>query len=340
MTVKFPKTHYGDIMDDITDMILLKKDSKEHTAPNDTKKLEIDKLVDEFSEQRRFDNIKEATISNDNDRIRVFLRYIYYTLNKTPETLTNRDYMAFFTYVKRERNCSDNTVNKYFKLLKVFYRLMKFKNFSDFVVESKERKRFSRFDIKHYDAIDEDTLNQVLVKLLKSNSGTKIRDATFIRLLWDTGCRVSEACNLTYSASDLNKGVFKLTHTKTKQDRTVVCSKETLKLLNYFLQHDPDNSPEDHLFKSANGAKLNKYTLSARFRNIVKELKKDGTVPKNQWLVIHSLRHGRAVDLLNKGVSIDVVKEYLGHASIETTLIYSHSTERKNKMLDQISKIL
>ncbi|MBA2858342.1 integrase [Methanococcus maripaludis] len=37
---------------------------------------------------------------------------------------------------------------------------------------------------------------------------------------------------------------------------------------------------------------------------------------------------------------IDIVKEYLGHASLETTLFYAHSRERKSKMLNDIKKIL
>jgi integrase/recombinase XerD len=52
------------------------------------------------------------------------------------------------------------------------------------------------------------------------------------------------------------------------------------------------------------------------------------------------LRHGRAVDLLEKGQPIDIVKEYLGHKSLDTTLFYSHSKERKEKMIKNIQKIL
>ncbi|ABO34946.1 phage integrase family protein [Methanococcus maripaludis C5] len=321
-------------------MILIKSKSDESEEKIDYKKLEIDKIDKEFTIQRRFDGLKERTIKNDSQRLKVYLNYIYYTLNKTVDTTDNKDYVAFFNHLRHDRKCKDTTINKYFKLLTVFYRIMKYKNFNDFLVESKERKRFTKHEIRHYDAIDEETLNMILEKLIGMKGSTKIRDATFLRLLWDTGCRVSEVAELTYSACDLKKGVFKLTNTKTKRERTVVCSKETLKLLNYYLQHQGDQGPDDYLFKSAYDGIINKRQLGEKFVGIVNELKREGSVPENKWLVLHSLRHGRAVNLLDKGVPLDVVKEYLGHTSIETTMIYSHSTERKNKMLDKISKIL
>jgi integrase/recombinase XerD len=73
---------------------------------------------------------------------------------------------------------------------------------------------------------------------------------------------------------------------------------------------------------------------------VVKELKKEGKIPASKRITLHSLRHGRCVDLLEKRISIDVVKEYLGHKTLDTTLFYSHSKERTNKHLRTIKKIL
>ena len=215
---------------------------------------------------------------------------------------------------------------------------MRLPNFREFADESYERKRFSKYEIKHYDAIDDKLLNIILDKILETESNTSIRNSLIIRLLWDTGCRISEILNLKYKDCDFEEGTFKIRNTKGREERTVVCSSDTLEALRLYVKHQVKNSPEDYVFKTIKGNKISRNTMSHMFSSVVKELKKEGKLPYNRRIVIHSLRHGRAVDLLNKGVSLDEVKELLGHKSIDTTLFYSHSKERID--LKKIRKLL
>ncbi|AEK19778.1 tyrosine-type recombinase/integrase [Methanococcus maripaludis] len=301
---------------------------------------EMDVWISKFRTEREFDGIKEGTIKKDIDRLKVFLDYSFNRLNKAPDELRTADFVKYFNYLENERKNTRSTQNRYFNLLKVFYRLMRVPNFNDFADESRERKRFNGHEVQHYDPIYPDHLNEILLKIVESKSRTKFRDVVMIRLLWDTGCRVSEVLKLKYEDCDLSEGSFKLKNTKTKEERVVVCSKDTLYVLNNYLEYNIKKGSKDHVFQNLSGEMVGKAWISKIFRNAVNELKKDGKLPQNKKLVVHSLRHGRAVDLLDKGTPIDIVKEYLGHKSLETTLFYSHSQERKNKMLKNIQKIL
>jgi len=301
---------------------------------------EIKKWIDRFREEREFDGIKESTIKSDILRLRVFLDFVYNRLNKTPETMANADFVRFFNYLEKERKVGRSSQDKYFKLLKVFYRLMRLDNFKGFAEESKERRRFSKFEIKHYDAIDANTLNLILEKMMESNSRMSIRNCLIVRLLWDTGARISEVLNLRYRDCDFDEGTFRITNTKNSEERVVVCSSDTLEALRWYVQFNPRQSPDDYIFQTPKGERVSKDTIYKVFRKAVDELKKEGKIPKNKRIVLHSLRHGRAVDLLDKGVPIDIVKEYLGHRSLDTTLYYSHSKERALKMLKTIKKLL
>jgi len=315
---------------------LLFKPTRE--TPEETEKM--NKWLKKFREEREFDGIMPNTMTTDIVRLKIFLDFIEQRLEKEPDVLKNSDFIQFFNYLNNERKLSKSTQNRYFNLLKVFYRTMRLPNFRDFTDESIERKRFTKSEIKHYDAISEDELNEVIQCIIEGKSKTQIRDALAIRLLWDTGCRISEVINLKYEDCDFNEGIFKLKNTKGKVERTVTCSKETLEVLNQYKKYNPNSKPEDHLFQTIEGKKIRKNWISKVFRDQVKKLKEDGVIPRNRRLVVHSLRHGRAVDFLNKGVPIDIVKEYLGHASLETTLFYSHSRERKDKMLKDLKKLL
>ncbi|MBB6068173.1 tyrosine-type recombinase/integrase [Methanococcus maripaludis] len=293
-----------------------------------------------FKEEREFDGIMKNTMTTDVVRLKIFLDFVEKRLEKEPDNMRNSDFIQFFNYLNTERKLSKSTQNRYFNLLKVFYRTMRLSNFLDFSDESIERKRFSRSEVKHYDAISEAELNEVIQSIVDGKSKTQIRDALVIRLLWDTGCRLSEVINLKYEDCDFKEGIFKLKNTKGKVERTVTCSKDTLDVLNQYKQYNPNSKPENYIFQTIEGKIIRKNWISKVFREHVKKLKEKGIIARNRRLVTHSLRHGRAVDFLDKGVPIDIVKEYLGHASLETTLFYSHSRERKDKMLKDLKKLL
>jgi integrase/recombinase XerD len=299
----------------------------------------IRKWLDKFKEEREFDGRKESTIKNDLTRLKVFLDFCLDRLNKEPDKLNNADFVKFFNYLDRERRLSRNTQKRYFHLLKVFYRLMRLRNFRDFENESLDRKRFSKIEIKHYDAVDSELLNNILQKIVESNSRTKVRDALIIRLLWDTACRVSEILNIKYKDVDFTEGVFRITNTKSHEERKVVCSAETLELLNYYCKFNIRQGDDDYIFQNSMGKKVRKDWISEVFRRAVRELKKEGKIPSNKRIVVHSIRHGRAVDLIEKGMPLDAVKEYLGHKSFGVTFIYTHPKERIEKNLKYISKL-
>ncbi|WP_423792113.1 tyrosine-type recombinase/integrase [Methanocaldococcus indicus] len=302
---------------------------------------EIKEWLDKFKIEREFDGIKKETIRSDLDRLRVFLDFVYNRLNKKPDELETHDFIKFFSYLEKERRVSRSTQRKYYLLLKVFYKIMRLQHvIKGFIEESKERKRFSKIEVKHYDPVDDEIVNQILNKILKSNSRVNIRNALLIKFTYETGCRISEVLNLKYKDCDFNTGMFRITNTKTHEERVVVCSEETLEALRWYVRYNPRQGPDDYIFQKQDGSKLSRNTILHVFNKVVKELKEEGKIPINKRITLHSLRHGRAVDLLEKGLPLDIVKELLGHKSLDTTLFYSHSKERTKKLLKTIKKIL
>ena len=320
-------------MKDIKNLILIKPDKKKVELSNQ------DKWIEKFREEREFDRIKETTIKSDISRLRVFLSYCYERLNKEPDQLNKQEFIKFFKYLENERKLG-NSVGQYFKLLKVFYRLMRLENFKEFEIECRERRRYSKFEVKHYDAVNSKTLNKILKKILQRRGRTNMRDALIIRMLWDTGCRISEIINLTYEDCDFEEGRFRIKNTKSSEERCVVCSNDTLMALREYVKYNIKTDDNDTIFQNDKGGKVRRGWVSEMFRRAINELKKEGEIPKNKRIVVHSLRHGRAVELLNNGVPIEIVKEYLGHSSLETTLFYAHSKERTDILLNTIRRNL
>ncbi len=57
-------------------------------------------------------------------------------------------------------------------------------------------------------------------------------------------------------------------------------------------------------------------------------LASSGLLKRHERIIIHTLRHSYATHMLDEGVSLAQISEYLGHASLRPTLIYLHLTER------------
>jgi len=319
-------------MEDIEELLLIKEVDK--TKP----------WIDKFTEIRKFANVKESTLRQDIQRLRVFLNYCYNTLEKEPDELQFEDFIKFFKYLEDERKISVSTQDHYYKLLSVFYRILFLPNreeYEKFKEYCKELGKFKRKEVEHFDELTPEEVNEIIKHILRSNSATKVRDALIIRLTYDTGARIGEILNLKLKDCDFKKGIFKFRDTKGREVRLTVCAIDTLKALKHYMDYYmKSKKSEDYLFQNKNGGKVGYYWIRKVFNRTVNDLVGKGIIPKNKRITLHSLRHGRVVDLLNKGYGLDIVGDYVGHKDIKTTMVYAHSNSRKMKLLKQIQKDL
>jgi integrase/recombinase XerD len=276
--------------------------------------------------------------------LKVFLNYCIDELEKEPDELEFNDFIKFFKYLEDERKVGINTQDHYYKLLSVFYKVMLLKNSSEYLKFKeycKDIGKFRKYEVEHYDELTPEEVNAIIKCIISSDSATKVRDALIIRLTYDTGARIGEVLNLKLKDCDFKKGIFKFRKTKGKEVRETVCSYDTLKALKHYMDYYmKSKKSDDYLFQNKNGGRVGDYWIRKVFKGTVKELVGRGTIPKNKWITLHSLRHGRVVDLLNKGYGLDIVGDYVGHKDIKTTMVYAHSNSRKKKILKEIQNDL
>ncbi len=142
-----------------------------------------------------------------------------------------------------------------------------------------------------------------------------IRDRTILELLYSSGLRVSELCELKTEDLDFNRGVIRIKG-KGDKERIVPLGEEALFWLKKYL--NTQKTKEKFVFVSKRG----KHITRQRVWQIIKEYAKMAGVTKN--ISPHTLRHSFATHILLKGADLRVVQELLGHSSIKTTEIYTH----------------
>ena len=147
------------------------------------------------------------------------------------------------------------------------------------------------------------------------------RDAAFLELLYATGLRVSECCDLRVGDIDTKDAVVRVTSGKGGKERRVPVGKPALSALASYRADFENAVPTDPLFPSRTGSGNAPVSRGTIFRAIQTHAKAAGLpqIPSPHWL-----RHSFATHLLSGGADIRAIQEMLGHARVSTTQVYTH----------------
>jgi site-specific recombinase XerD len=159
-----------------------------------------------------------------------------------------------------------------------------------------------------------------------------LRDRTMFLLMLRCGLRVGEVSRLRWSAIALTQGTVRIENSKGHVDRVVYLSPDVAKALRQW--HRLQVAPVPSVFPSRVTRKGGAPLTARQIRNrMTRYLQMAGiTKPYSP----HSLRHTFATQLLNAGASLEVVKELMGHRSLDVTLRYTQLYDRtKRAQYDQ-----
>jgi site-specific recombinase XerD len=155
-----------------------------------------------------------------------------------------------------------------------------------------------------------------------------LRDDAVLELLYGSGLRVAELCGLDVDHVDLARRVVTVTGKGSKQ-RQVLMHQRSAEAISAWLGGPrsalaPADRPSEALFYNRRGNRLGP-------RDVRRILDRRSPVPTHP----HALRHSFATHLLDGGADLRVVQELLGHASLQTTQVYTHVS--KERMLSVYS---
>jgi len=179
---------------------------------------------------------------------------------------------------------------------------------------------------------------KLLEKTIQTGSGSvksqnlehfqALRNQTLVELLYSTGCRVSEIAGMSPLKIDFRRSRI-LVRGKGRKERFVFLGEAALAWLKDYLASRcacfPLLESKDALFLNLRGSPLSVRSI----QNIVASLQKQSGAKK--IISPHGFRHSFASHVLDQGADIRVVQELLGHSSISTTQIYTHTSLQKLK---------
>ena len=228
-----------------------------------------------------------------------------------------------------ENNISATSVNRKVSSLKSFYKfLLKTKQISvNPLLKHKSLKTAKKVQIP----FSEKELQDVFEFNSYSNDFEGIRNQLIIELFYTTGIRRAEMINLALNNVDTAQKTIKVIGKRNKERIIPLlnCTIELIEAYKHERNHLERVNQKEMLILSKNG---NKVSESFVYRLINEYF---STVSQKTKKSPHVLRHSFATHLLNNGADLNSVKELLGHASLSSTQIYTHSSLAELKKVYQ-----
>lgn len=275
------------------------------------------------------------TIYSYRDTFTLFLSYMG-TKGIKAEKLTmnciQKDYIvSFLNWLEVERGCSISTRNIRLAAIHSFFKYLQYQN-PDRIYEyqrimSIRDKRAPKPIISHL------TVDGIKL-LLQQPDITKIkerRDLALLSIMYDTGCRVSEIVNLTPKCIRLDKPYTVIVTGKGNKTRVIPILEGQLNVLKSYMVESGLLKPENlqhPLFANCWGEKLTRAGVSNILNKYVKKAKDSNPALIPDRISCHSLRHSKAMHLLQAGINLVYIRDILGHVNIQTTEVYARADSR------------
>ncbi|WP_373748655.1 tyrosine-type recombinase/integrase [Jeotgalibaca porci] len=236
-----------------------------------------------------------------------------------------RDWIAF---LMDEQRCA-STINRKLSSIRTYYRFLLRKGLVAVdplqkVVGPKKKKPLPVF-------LKENEMNRLLDDIDFGESFEGCRDRMIIEMFYATGMRLSELVGLNDADVDFSTALIKVTGKRNKQ-RLIPFAKELESSMRKYVNKRNEKFPlrSDAFFVRKGGQRLYPGFVAALVK---RNLSKVVTVKKRSP---HVLRHTFATAMLNHGADLNSIKELLGHESLATTEVYTHTTfEELKKVYNQ-----
>ncbi len=274
------------------------------------------KFQDYLQLEKKYSNHTVTAYVND---VLFFQEFIKINFNN--EVIENVNYSLIRSWIVSmvEAGITNTTVNRKIQALQAYYKfLLKTKQIEKSpLLKHKALKTPQKVQIP----FSENEVNLVLNKIIFDDNFDGIRDKLVIDLFYTTGIRRAELINLKLQNINLQNQTIKVVGKRNKErilPMLEILTNQITKYLSY-RNEIQQISDKDYFFLLQKGVKLNEsfvYRLINNYFSAVSEKVKKSP---------HIVRHSFATHMLNNGADLNTIKELLGHSSLASTQVYTHS---------------
>ena len=252
---------------------------------------------------------------------RLLTEFLHNTI-KPLENIESTDILNYYQYIKNRPNkraigtLSESSISHHIYTLKVFFIWQM--EIGKITINPMSTLTFSSPKSKPREILTQKEIKKVFEKCISN------REKTVLCLCYGLGLRRSEAIKIDVEDIHFKTSLAYVREGKGKKRRVIPMNQTISKYLKTYLENER-TSIETKAFITT---KLGNRTTGGSLNNTLKEVLKRTEITKK--ISLHCLRHSIATHLLQNGLSVEYVRDFLGHKHLESTQIY---TRIKNKQL-------
>ena len=277
-------------------------------------------MINQFLNYLRYErSASSQTVQTYEESLREFESYISLRDSGLSLQAVDADLIRDWMESLMDKGNTASTINKKLSALRSFYRFslkrgLVEKDPAHVVTGPKKSKPLPQF-------LREGEMDKLLDQLEWGNDYKDVRARTILLLLYEAGLRRSELTGLNDSNIDFNERQLKVTGKRNKQ-RIIPFGEELAEALSKYIamRDEQFENSEGAVFLDDKGGRITGaqvYNIVRKNLSMVTSLKKRSP---------HVLRHSFATAMLNNGAGLESIKNLLGHESVSTTEIYTHTT--------------
>lgn len=277
-------------------------------------------LTDSFLDYLQYErNYSEETIKSYREDLRQFEEFAREEIGDSAPSEVKAELVREWIVSLMDRGYTSTSINRKLSSLKSFYKFLLRKgevavNPLQKITGPKNKKPLPAF-------LRESDMDRLLDEVDFGEGFKGCRDHMIIEMFYATGVRLSELIGLDNKDVDFSSSLIKVTGKRNKQ-RLIPFGEELKIAMTEYVDVRNEAVPvrTDAFFVRENGERLSRSIVE----NLVKRnLSKVVTLKKRSP---HVLRHTFATTMLNHDAELGAIKELLGHESLATTEVYTHTT--------------
>ncbi|MDR0231605.1 MAG: site-specific integrase [Dysgonamonadaceae bacterium] len=257
----------------------------------------------------------------------------------TLDKITKETILEFLDWLQKERKCSVSTRNSRLSAIHSFYKYLQCESLEH--VHECQRILSIKFKKAATENVNYLTIEGIKLLLLQPDTNTSRgrRDLTLLSLMYDAGARVQEIIDLTPSMLRIDKpATIKIIGKGNKARIVPMLDAQVEHLRNYLKENRLNESFANKypLFHNSKKEKLTRAGVNHIIKKYADAARKVNQAIIPQKISCHTLRHSKAMHLLQAGVNLVYIRDILGHVSIQTTEIYARAdSKQKRQALEQ-----
>ena len=286
----------------------------------------IDEILKDYYNYLLIKGYIEETARKRYNDVREFLEFT----GKDFRKVTEQDVLKYYEFLKHRPNKITGTGT--LKPNTIIQNILSIAGFYEMLFELRKLPNLLQINIPYPKNYENDFVREILSQeeIQQLYEIAELKEKVILNLAYGCGLRVAELVAVNKEDLYLKENLLIVPKGKNSKRRIVPFTEKIKKDFEEFIFSSEN---KNSLITNAKGDRMQEWTYNSTLKNLLKKLQLSEERIKK--ISIHSLRHSIATHLLENGMELEKVRDFLGHSQLETTEIYTHINKNQLKNLKE-----